>query len=90
MIVGDIGTLIELETGETLTGGDNALIYYQKPSGDTGSWTGVVDGSKITYTTAAVTDIDEPGPWKLQGYVELSTPWKGKTVVIQMDVDTGI
>jgi len=88
MIIGDIGSLIELDTGEDLSTGSNAKIKYKKPSGVTGEWTGVIDDTKITYTTIAG-DIDEAGTWSFQGLITVGI-WTGHSTEAEIDVDSFI
>jgi hypothetical protein len=88
MILGDIGTVIQADTGESLSGGSGAVLHYRKPSGTTGSWSATIDGNKITYTTLA-SDLDEVGVWTFQGYVVLSA-WTGRTETFSESVDTAI
>jgi hypothetical protein len=84
--VGDIGTLILLDTAATLTGG-TVTIEYTKPDGSTGSWAGTITTSAsgankgISYTTASAGDLNQPGLWKLQAHAVLSGgTWSGVTV----------
>jgi hypothetical protein len=57
------------EQGVNLHNPTSADIYYKKPSGQTGSWSAVIQNNhEITYTTT-VGDIDIPGLWILQGKV---------------------
>lgn len=86
MVKGDIGTLIELVTGVVLTGATVAQIWYEKPSGITGIWTATVSTIKLQYTTDSG-DIDESGTWKLQGYVELPSGWKGASSIVSVEVE---
>ena len=88
MIVGDIGTVIQADTGESLSGGSDAVLFYRKPSGEAGEWAATIDGTKITYATIAG-DLDEAGVWSFQGHVVLSG-WTGRTGVFTEAVDTAI
>jgi hypothetical protein len=83
--IGDIGTVILLDTAATLTGG-TVTIKYEKPDGSTGSWNGTIATSAsgankgISYTTTSG-DLNQPGLWKLQAYAVLSGgTWSGVTV----------
>jgi len=64
------GLKIILNVSATITGGSAWKIYYEKPSGDTGSWTAIEESStSISYTTTGTADIDEVGTWQLQAWV---------------------
>jgi len=84
---GDIGTVILLDTGVTLTGG-TVTIKWQNPAGNTGSWTGAIATSAsgankgISYTTIAG-DIAIDGDWLLQAHAVLTYgTWSGETAVM--------
>jgi hypothetical protein len=83
--VGDVGTVITIDVaGTDLSGATDILIYYRKPSGETGSWTGTLDVDVITYTTVTG-DIDEDGVWFLQATFTLAS-WTGSSRVVAIDV----
>ena len=88
MIIGDIGSLIELDTGEDISSGSGAKIKYKKPSGDTGEWSATIDDTKLTYTTADG-DLDEAGTWLIQGYLTVGI-WTGHTAATEIHVGTVI
>lgn len=50
-------------------------ILVLKPSGEDVEWTATRYGTtnKITYTTS-ITDLDEPGTYKMQAWVEWANP----------------
>ena len=84
---GDIGTVILLDTGVTLTGGTVA-IKWQDPAGNTGTWTGTIATSAsgankgISFTTVAGS-IDISGDWLLQAHAVLTSgTWRGETVTM--------
>jgi hypothetical protein len=82
--VGDIGTVYDVDTEESLAGSTDAALLYEKPGGSTGHWTATVVGTCIRYTTLAGA-IDEEGTWKFQGWVALAAgSWS--TVVIEEPV----
>ena len=60
---------ILLDTEYTLTGATSVGIYYSKPDGTTGSWTGTIDSvTKVRYEVLAG-NIDQTGDWKFQAWV---------------------
>jgi hypothetical protein len=81
--VGDIGALIRIviETDTDISSADSAEIRYQKPSGEIGAWSASVTGDVIEYNTLEG-DIDEPGIWHMQGYIDMGS-WKGSTSVVK-------
>jgi hypothetical protein len=74
--VGDIGTQIILDCGSNITAATGMAIKVKKPSGDEVEWTGVLDGTNSVKYILEAGDLDEPGTWILQAYVELAT-WEG-------------
>lgn len=45
-------------------------ILYKKPSGTIGEWTATAAGTALTYPLTNI-DIDIPGVWQFQTYVEI-------------------
>jgi hypothetical protein len=85
--VGDVGTVITLDTGIDLTSG-TVSVEYQKPDGVGGVWAGSIaatdSGSShgVRYTTIAG-DLDLDGEWKLQSHAVLPTgEWSGETATM--------
>jgi len=74
--VGDIGTVIIFDVGESLAAATVHKLLYLKPDGVSGEWEGTVDGTTLTFTTTAATDLDVAGRWMIQAYIDLGT-WKG-------------
>lgn len=77
---GDIGTafIATIKDGGSIvdiSGATVKKIIFEKPSGESVSknadfYTDGTDG-KIEWTTTLITDLNEVGVWKRQGYVEL-------------------
>lgn len=76
--VGDIGTVIELDTGIALSGASPLRIKYEKPDGTTRGYWGatVTDTTKAKYTTVA-DDLDVSGVWVFQVYAGGLSGWTG-------------
>lgn len=72
---------LTLSTGIDLTGASNPKILYEKPDGTKGSWTGTISGQSLSYILNN-TDIDQPGVWKFQTYIEVATK-KGYGEVVE-------
>jgi hypothetical protein len=80
--VGDIGTALVLDTGQSLAGASSVSIEARKPNGSTEvSWTAaVVETTKVQHISLVGT-FDMPGEWKLQARVVLASgTWLGETV----------
>ena len=75
----DIGTLIKIDVQMSVQDATKLEIRYKKPDKTTGAWTaqifGVNEPSVLSYTIQAG-DLDQPGVWELQPYVE-SPNWTG-------------
>lgn len=84
--VGDIGTLISLDVGESIATATVAKLVVKKPSGATVVWVGSPNATAIEYTVIA-SDLDEEGDWTVQGYVEMPS-WSGYSTVATMTVGT--
>ena len=68
--VGQIGQKITLNVTATTTGASIRRIYYQKPDGSRGFWEADDESStSISYTTVALSDIDQDGIWKFHAWV---------------------
>lgn len=76
----DIGTIISLNTGVTITGA-TVTIEAKKPSGVTASWGAVIstDNQSVEHTVVAG-DFTEAGVYNLQAKVSLGgNLWYGNT-----------
>ncbi len=74
--VGDVGTILKLDTGENLGTATAQTIKYTRPDATTGYWSGeVVETTKVKYVIQAG-DWDVAGEWFFQSYVELPD-WQG-------------
>lgn len=78
--VGGVGTLLELETGQDLTGYTSATIEVRKlATGADVSLAATVSGTKVRHTSVLST-FDVAGEWLLQAKVVLpSGTWRGET-----------
>lgn len=82
----DIGTIISLNTGQTITGATAISIEVKKPSGAIASWTAVVgaDAMSVEHTVVAQ-DLDEVGGYILQAKLTLSGgTWRGASVNMEV------
>jgi len=88
--IGQIGAQIRLDTEDDpalLAAATTKEIWYKRPhTGGTGAWTATLSGTKLVFTTTAVTDLPVAGEYVLQAYLA-GTGWKltGKKVVMFVD-----
>jgi len=78
--VGDVGTLVLVDTLTDLTSATSVALQVKKPGGTIVTWTGsVFQTTKIKYVTL-VTDFSVAGTYYLQAKVTLpSGIWLGNT-----------
>jgi hypothetical protein len=80
--VGDVGTLMLVDTKTDIFTATVIQLKLRKPSGEELTWDGVLGpiGPAGTYTTISYIiqtgDWDEPGWWTVQAYIEMPG-WKG-------------
>jgi hypothetical protein len=75
-VVGDIGTIIKVDTGEALAAASTTQIKITKPSGTILTKTGIVtETTKLYYVTIAG-DLDEAGIYVIQPYIVFAD-WSG-------------
>ena len=76
MYVGDIGTVITLDTNETISSATTTNIEVRKGDGTITTWTGSLSGTdSVTYTTVDG-DFSCSGIYKVQAYVVM-VGWSG-------------
>jgi len=72
--IGQIGASIRLDTEDTaalLAAATTLEIHYRLPkTGATGIWTATLSGTKVVYTTTAITDLPLAGTYIIQSYLE--------------------
>lgn len=74
--VGDIGTIITLDTDETISSATTTDIKVKKGDGTTATWVAVLSGTdSVTYTVVA-DDFSCSGVYKVQAYVVMPN-WSG-------------
>jgi len=79
--VGDTGTELLLDTGQSLAGATTVSIKARKPDGVSVNWVGTVfETTKVRFLTLA-DSFDQAGLWSLQAKVIMpSGVWLGETV----------
>jgi hypothetical protein len=85
MYVGDIGTIIRVDTEADLTNSTTRQIKVKKPDGTTADWTATLyDTTKIQYTIQSG-DFDQAGNYQAHAYVILpSGTWRGEHFTFQV------
>jgi hypothetical protein len=81
--VGDIGTVVKLDTGQPLAGATALSIDARRPDGSAVNLTAtIVETTKVMITTDSAT-FTQPGDWRLQAHVTMPTgEWRGETVAL--------
>jgi|LGVE01.1.fsa_nt_gb hypothetical protein len=74
--VGDIGTVIVLDTNEDISSATTTDIKVKKGDGTTATWTGLLFGSDSVTYTIVDGDLSCPGTYKVQTYIVM-TSWSG-------------
>ncbi len=87
VFVGDVGTEIVLNCGVDVSTATVRNIIARSPDGTKSTWSAVADGSKAIKHVLVDGDLDLPGSWKLQAYVEMPG-WKGYGEVAVLTVTT--
>lgn len=87
IFVGDIGTIIQLNCGEDVSGATAQEIKVLKPNKQEVIWAATkhaTEGDIIEYALQAA-DIALDGTYKLQAYVDLGT-WSGRGETVTLKV----
>jgi len=74
--VGDIGTVITLDTNEDISSATTTEIRVKKGDGTTTTWTGELSGSDSVTYTIVDGDFSCSGVYKVQVYIVM-TSWSG-------------
>jgi len=73
--VGEVGTVIEVDTEADLSLADYVAVRIKKPDETTVELAGTV--TETTKIRATLFDLELAGTYRVQSYVELPTPWEG-------------
>ena len=85
VFVGDVGTVISLDCGTSVTTATVRKIVVKKPNGVRVQWTAAVDTETSIKYVVQAGDLDVAGDWQLQAYVEFPA-WKGRGSVATLKV----
>jgi hypothetical protein len=79
------GVTLTLDTGIDISSATLCQINFKKPTGETGNWNGRVIGTTKITCVMDDEDLDSPGTWKFQAYVEMGdSELYGETVEQQI------
>jgi len=82
---GDIGTKIILNAGQDISSATVLKIKYIKPDNTTGEWAAVLECTDSVSYITQTGDLDVPGTWRVQLYVDLGS-WKGSGSIVRFGV----
>jgi len=74
--VGDVGTIIMVDCGTTISGATGLILNVKKPDGTTVEWSATIDGTDYLKHTTISTDFDQAGLYYLQASLTISG-WAG-------------
>lgn len=74
---GDVGTKIQLDAGEDISGAGKAELKFRKPDGTEGSFTATISTQYAYYITTEVSDLNVVGKWDFQLFVSDLNSWSG-------------
>ena len=83
--VGDVGTVITVNTREDISTATKVSLMVQKPDGSEDEWIGTIYNERYIRYTIADGDFNVAGTYRLQAYVEMPG-WKGRGVTTEFDV----
>lgn len=84
--LGDIGTEIILNCGSDISAGTLFQIKVTTPAGKPRVWSATLEGTTSVKHIVQAGDIDAPGAWVLQAYVEMPS-WKGRGAPVTLTVE---
>jgi hypothetical protein len=74
--VGDVGTEIVVNCGVNISSATEMSIKARKPSGAMVTLSAVLSGQNYMKHVTTEGEMNEPGNWQLQAYVDMPT-WRG-------------
>jgi len=79
--VGNVGTVIDIDMGQDISGATTTDLYVKKPDGTEATWSGEIYGSNYIRYVIEEDDLNEAGRYYVQPYLVISD-WSGygKTV----------
>ena len=85
--INDIGVVIEIEMGESLSGATNLKLEVRKPDNTEVEWTPTVYGEGFNYLRyiTVANDLDQAGVWKANPFLSLGG-WTGRADTVVFEV----
>lgn len=87
VFVGDVGTVITLDCGINISTATLVKIRAKKPDLSVVEWAATVEGTNSITHTITVGELNVPGVWLLQSYVEMPE-WRGRGEWVSLTVAT--
>lgn len=84
--VGEVGTIILLDTGEDVSDASSVAIKVQKPDGTEATWAGEVYQNNYVKHALQAGDLDQEGAYQLQAYVAASGSYTGRGETVELPV----
>ena len=82
----DIGTWIDIDMGEDVSGAVTRKLIYYKPNGETGTWVAVSRGTEVIGYQTVAGDLDIPGTWRIQGFATFATgSWTSTEALLEVN-----
>lgn len=85
VFVGDVGTELLLDCGTDISTATLVKIIARTPRGNKKEWVGTIQGTTLVRYVVGAGDLDYPGNWALQVYVEMPG-WSGRGALATLKV----
>lgn len=82
--IGDVGTVIDVDCGESIVTATGQVLKVRKPNGTEVSWSASISTNSLRHT-AIVGDLDLVGTYMIQPYLTI-TGWTGHGKTVQFEV----
>jgi hypothetical protein len=82
--IGDVGTIVDVDCGESLIGATGQLLKVRKPNGAEVSWAASISANSLKHT-AISGDFDLVGTYLIQPYLTI-TGWTGHGLTVSLEV----
>lgn len=76
--------LVTIDMKTDISAATGKKIFYKKPDGTNGEWTGTVSGTSLTYN-AVSGEIDQPGLWQFEGRANVSGRKSSEIITLNVD-----
>jgi hypothetical protein len=83
--IGDVGTIIDVDCGETISTATGYKFYVKKPDGSEAEWTATIQGTTALKHTAISGDFNVAGTYYIQPYMTLGS-WTGRGNTVELIV----